>query len=434
MTRIALSIRLTFKGKVRQGNGVSLYSYSAYSLANGPLLLDLDPYDGGYWLISFYDIYGLTHYSFGSAHGNNAGGKWLLVPHGWEGQLPEDWNGTLIYSPTVEGSILGRTSFNGTGAVAWRASWRLGPWAPAAKPVIRLPPVGSGFGYPDQDPGALNAVNAADPLAFWRLAGDIYRRNGNPALPTPLADQLEKLGIFRDYGFLPSGLNQNVTDALAYAPVLANRILVAKYIFLGSPAQNYWHLPIYNGAWGNDYVLGAAIMKGFWVSNFLVDAAYYYNYLDSEGVPYNGSYVYHIEFPAPPPARNRAFWSIQALNLDEWTPIFGPNLVNQALSSATPGLYIAKDGSVPVRIQPNDPPANTTAASRGWNWVKGYSGRFHLILRIYSGAPEVLTNTYVPPPVVKLGLVNSTAPPSPLPLASPFPPASGFPSPAPVSG
>ncbi len=29
---------------------------------------------------------------------------------------------------------------------------------------------------------------------------------------------------------------------------------------------------MYNGGWGNDYVLGAAIMKGFWVSNLLEDA------------------------------------------------------------------------------------------------------------------------------------------------------------------
>ena len=77
----------------------------------------------------------------------------------------------IIRSPTLEGNILGRTSFNGTGAAQWNLAWALGPWAPAARPdPVSLPPVGLGWGYPDQRPEALWAVNAADPLAFWRVS------------------------------------------------------------------------------------------------------------------------------------------------------------------------------------------------------------------------------------------------------------------------
>mgnify|MGYP001807143990 CR=1 FL=1 len=72
--------------------------------------------------------------------------------------------------------------------------------------------------------------------------------------------------------FLPTHHPPAVPTPPQLAPLLANRILVAKYTFLGSPATNYWRLPVYDGDWGNDYVLGAAIMKGFWISNFLKDA------------------------------------------------------------------------------------------------------------------------------------------------------------------
>ncbi|KAG2430085.1 hypothetical protein HXX76_010184 [Chlamydomonas incerta] len=414
-------------GQTPIGNGVSLYSYSAYTLVNGPLLLEVPPYNGGYWLIPFYDVYGLTYYVLGSAHGNNGGGKWLLVHKDWqwtgEEALPEDLDG-IIRSPTLEGNILGRTSFNGTGAAQWNLKWALGPWAPGARPdPVALPPVGLGWGYPDQRPEALWAVNAADPLAFWRLAGDIFRRNGGPSVPTPLIKALPRLGILPDYGFVPYGLSANVTDALALAPLLANRILVAKYTFLGAPATNYWKLPVYDGDWGNDYVLGAAIMKGFWISNFLKDAAYYYLYVDASAQTFNGTADYTITFPATPPATSEAFWSLQALDLDEWTLIFGPSLANLALSSATPGLYIAPNGSIPIRISPRDPPANTTAASRGWNWVKAYPGHYHLLLRVYAGDASVQSNTYVPPPVFKL-------PPAAPGAASPAP----TPAPVPTGG
>ena len=40
----------------------------------------------------------------------------------------------------------------------------------------------------------------------------------------------------------------------------------------------------------------------------------------------------------------------------------------QALSSPVAGLYVRPDGSIPIRVQVASPPANTTAASRGWNW------------------------------------------------------------------
>lgn len=411
------------------GNGASLYSYAPYTLVNGPLLLTLPPYDGGYWLTPFYDAYGQTYYVTGSRQGDNGGGKWLLVPHDWSGEVPEDVR--IVRSPTLEGIILGRTSFNGTGAANWTLTWQLERWTAPGPNDVALPPFGLGFGYPSTDRGALRAVNPNDPLAFWRVAGELFKRNGGPYIPQPLLSQLSKLGLWRDYGFIAYGLDPDVTDALALAPLLATRILVAKYTFLGSPETNYWNLPVYNGGWGNDYVLGAAIMKGFWVSNLLEDAAYYYLYVDSDGQPLNGNNTYDLVFPAAPPATSGAFWSLQALGQDTWTLIFGPNPINTALSSAT-NLYVREDGTIPVRVQAERPPVNTTAEQRGWNWVWSYPGHFHLILRIYAGDASVLSNTYVPPAVLRRtaegGGAHSGAAPSPSSLPSPL--ASPLPSPA----
>jgi hypothetical protein len=48
------------------------------------------------------------------------------------------------------------------------------------------------------------------------------------------------------------------------------------YCYCIAAATNYWNLPIDNGNWGSDYVLAGALMRGFWLSNLLPDAAYYY--------------------------------------------------------------------------------------------------------------------------------------------------------------
>ncbi|PNW79286.1 hypothetical protein CHLRE_09g409300v5 [Chlamydomonas reinhardtii] len=424
------------------GNGVSLYSTAIFSLVNGPLLLNLPPYSGGYWLIPFYDAYGEVFNVLGSRQGDNGGGSFLLVPHDWQApeglDIPQEFK--LIRSPTQEGIILGRTSFNGTGAANWTLTWNFTRWGPNPRgddvPDVVFPK-GAGLAYPGTAAATLQAINTADPWAFWKVAGEVFRRNGQSSIPTPLVKELGKIGIYRDFGFVSYGLDVNTTDALAIAPILATRIAVAKYTFLGTPATNYWKLPVYNGAWGNDYVLAAAIIKGFWISNRLDDAAYYYNYLDSNGQPLVGNNTYELLLPKAPPATSGAFWSVQALDIDRWTLLYGPYPLNTALSSPVAGLYVRPDGSIPIRVQVASPPANTTAASRGWNWVPGYPGHFHLILRIYAGDASVLSDTYVPPPIVKLAAGssgNSTtggSSPAPSPAAGP---SAGGASPSPAYG
>lgn len=49
----------------------------------------------------------------------------------------------------------------------------------------------------------------------------------------------------------------------------------------------------------------------FWVMNYIEDAAYILQYLDSGGIPLNSNNTYRLTFAQPPPSNPRAFWSIQ---------------------------------------------------------------------------------------------------------------------------
>ena len=65
-------------------------------------------------------------------------------------------------------------------------------------------------------------------------------------------------------------------DALTYAPNIAARLIEARYVNPGLRTSTYWSQWVSDERWGTDYLEGAAIIKGFWVANYVDDAAYLY--------------------------------------------------------------------------------------------------------------------------------------------------------------
>ncbi len=144
---------------------MTLYSFFFYSLSEGPILLTFPPYSGGYWVVPFYGesthavlrrqrcciVQHLTSWLQTSMGrfitcwaASMAAAQALALPTCWSrlaGPAPPPtlWvtsrpslqgrnsctlfrpclqTYTIIQSPTVEGVILGRSSYNGTGKEA----------------------------------------------------------------------------------------------------------------------------------------------------------------------------------------------------------------------------------------------------------------------------------------------------------------------------
>lgn len=68
-----------------------------------------------------------------------------------------------------------------------------------------------------------------------------------------------------------------------------------------------------------------------------------------------------------------------------------------AIGDRTPGLEVAKDGSVTLHVQ-NAKPEGKKAA----NWLPAPDGPFWMILRMYGPKQIALDGKYVPPPVEKV--------------------------------
>eukprot|EP00198_Chlamydomonas_reinhardtii_P011749 XP_001701086.1 predicted protein [Chlamydomonas reinhardtii] len=393
-------------------NGGTFYSSLWYSLAEGPVAITTPDFTAeNFWTINFYDIYTNAYHTAGSPYGNNDASTFWIVPPGWDDTAPE---GTLVVrSPTVEGYLLGRTfAFPDTAAAAeFNVGW--GAEAPFSLPrAIK-------FAYPEAS-GAASDVDAADPLQFWRIAGEVFRRNGAPYVSDPLKRLLPSLGLWEEYGFVQASLSPLARDALKAAAYYAHRILVAKWTEVGGADKNYWNAPWNWGHYGSDIVTAGSVHKFFPIVNRAVDALYYFIFVDSDGEVLDGAAEYDISFPAAPPIAANSFWSLTTGAVGATTGTLAglppPGVVNPSAGALpvwadnAPDAYSLPNGSWPFRVRGSVPPANTTASSRGWNAVVSPpSGAYYITLRLYVPLPEAASDAYVPPPVLNAKGIYFTA-------------------------
>ena len=75
-----------------------------------------------------------------------------------------------------------------------------------------------------------------------------------------------------------------------------------------------------------------------------------------------------------------------------------PNAANRySLSGDTPGIVTARDGSIDLFLQRDEP--NQHAA----NWLPVPDGSFNVIMRLYLPRAPILDGTYEYPPIQVLG-------------------------------
>ncbi|GAB4812974.1 hypothetical protein N2152v2_000020 [Parachlorella kessleri] len=392
--------RIVVNGSTTAGNGVTYYGELWYDFnSTGPIVLTVPPTaEQGYWLISFYDAYYSQFAVVGTRNTGNDGGEWLLVPPTYNGSTAGFDADQIIKSPNTQGFALARVARTTPDVDTFISDWNVttpsgGPTpSPARAPIIV------------STERALQAQNTSlnSDLYFWQVAGKHFASNPKAELEDPLATQLAKWFGFSATGFNPGNLTDLAKEALTYAPEIASRLIEARYFQIGPESSNYWSQWVFDEIWGTDYLLGAAIIKGFWVANYVQDAAYYYQYLDSAGLPLTGNRTYKITFPAAPPHDPRAFWSVQVFDLQKLTyPGVGANgygagyLALKVLPSTN--ATARSDGSFDIILGPSQP----SAQAPGTNFLQTVTpGQFHLILRVYYGSPQVIGNSYVPPAVV----------------------------------
>jgi hypothetical protein len=363
------------------GNTESIYNLMWLDLKDGPLVFETPPNVLGviddHWFQYVADFGRL-----GPDKGR--GGKFLLLPPGYDGDVPE---GYFVYRPKTYGNL-----------VFWRGFLEDGSTKPAVEASKKYVKV---YSLKDADnPPPMKFINVsgksfntigANTYEFYEDVNNIVQYEPNEAYSPEILGQLAAIGIEKGKEFNPDErMKKILTEAVAVGNATA-RALVFRY----RGEDNYYYP---NSAWFTGFIGGSyEFLSQPGVRN--LDARVHFMYYatgitpamafklvgkgsqyagaatDSEGNPLDGSKTYKIHLPPNIPAKD--FWSFvvydnqtrSMLQTDEPFPSIG---------SDDKDIVINDDTSVDVWFGPTAPEGHES------NWVQTVPGKgWNVLLRLY---------------------------------------------------
>lgn len=384
-------------------NNDTLYSMAQLDLSGGPLRLDVPDTGGKYYVLQFVDAWTNNFAYVGRRATGTGAGSFLIVPPGWQG---ESGGLTVIQSPTMVSTIVGRVACDGAGDVANVTRIQQG---------LQLTPLNPGTplaGVPAP------AANVPAGLAFMEQL-----RTYMAAFPPSAADQ-EYQKRFAPLGLLdprsPYGdLSEADAAAIGAGVAKAKQVMEDRVAKGGEVAASGWsstlHVFDYNTdrlgpgtlddpqwkisdrakAFGTRMIAARA---GLW-GNHGYEAAYPMVHVDSDGRQLNGANSYTLTFAETPPVE--AFWSLTMYDTPDYYLV--PNEINRySVGDRTRGLVYGDGGLLAIVMQHNRPADPVEAA----NWLPTPAGDFRPILRLYQPGKEILDGTYELPPVLRRDIIG----------------------------
>ncbi|MFZ1863218.1 MAG: DUF1254 domain-containing protein [Polyangiales bacterium] len=416
------------------GNADTVYYMATLDLTKGPMVIEQPPQSLGtindMWFSWIIDI-GFP----GPDRGQ--GGKYLIVPPGYEGPLPDDGffvahskTNYVLYAarafltnndpkPTVElikkhMKIYPYTpgGFGTSIATALEGKVKLGsnPEVPETKFIEgsgrsfnTIPP--SGYGFYE----VLNANVQAEPATSY---------------DPELAGQLAAIGIVKGEEFAPNDrMKKILTDAAAVGSAFGRALNWRPFQI--HPDWAYYA----DSHWGNMLFQGGAFFEtpppafedgmfkpypptgartldsrtAFYYAYTLdspgmimripnVGSQYLMSFLDDNGNPFDGAKTYKVTLPKGIPAAK--FWSITLYDNQTRSMLQTPQKYPRAGSQSypTPAAKPNKDGSTTVYIAPEKP----EGVDRG-NWIQSTPGKgWFTLLRLYSPLPAFFDKSWRP--------------------------------------
>jgi len=375
-------------------NTESIYSMMWLDLKDGPLVIESAPDILGvindHWFRYVADI--------GNAGPDKGkGGKYLLLPPGYEGEVPE---GYFVYrSETFQNLYF------------WRGFIKDGSTATAVennKNFSKVYPLSAAENPPemkfiDVSGKYFNTIGGND-FSFFEDINEIVQAEPNEAYSPEILGMLAAIGIEKGKPFAPDEkLKKTLTEAVAVGNATARTIafkprMKDAYLSPGS-------------AWFFTFVGGSyQFLSQPGVRNLAARDLFHYNYTgitpamafemvgigsqyvmattDSTGGPLEGAKTYKIQLPPNIPAKD--FWSFvvydnqsrSMLQTDQQFPSIG---------SKNEDIAINADGSVDVWFGPTAPKGHEN------NWIQTVPGRgWSVLLRLYGPEKSWFDKTWKP--------------------------------------
>jgi hypothetical protein len=317
-----------------------------------------------------------------------AGGKYLFVPPGYEGDVPD---GYFVYRPLT---FTNWVVFRALGGVPGLKQTKVYPLAEAANPAETEFVNIAEFHF--------NTVHAND-FSFFEEVNTIVQEEPTTALDPERAGQLAGIGIVHGRPFAPDGRRRATLQAAALAAAAISRALVYSprdpdaFLFEGSS----WSQAFIGGSY--EFLRdGARLLDARTAFHYFATvitpamahaqvgagSAYAYTAHDANGEQLDGAHTYTLTLPPDPPAKN--FWSIDVYDTQRRSLLQTDNPYPSVMSLGD-AIAANEDGTYTIRFGPNAPDGAES------NWIQTVPGKsWFPMLRLYGPLQPWFDKTWQP--------------------------------------
>ncbi|KLU05065.1 putative signal peptide protein [Rhodopirellula islandica] len=378
-------------------NTVSIYQTMWLELGDEPMVLETPPK-----VLGIIDDAWFRYVAdFGNAGPDRGkGGKFLLVPPGYKGDLPEE--GYYVYHTKTYGNWMVWRGFQVDGSTE--------PAIAATKKFLKVYPLSQ-----KDNPPAIQFVNLSgkENCTIHRMDYGYWEELNTTIQDEPLdvgglspeiRGMLAAIGIEKGKEFAPDDRMKKILTEAAMVGAVTARALAARpeeerfYVY---PGERVWTNPFIDGhydflmngmtlldsrAYMHFYATG--ITPAMAIKNVGVGSQYLIGYLDKEGEALDGNKTYKIHLPPNVPAKD--FWSFTVYDCQTRSELQTDQQF-AGIDNNSEGLKANADGSYDVYFSPQPP------EGKEGNWIQTVPGKsWNTIFRLYGPLESFYDKTWKP--------------------------------------
>jgi len=325
------------------------------------------------------------------------GGKFLLLPPGYEGEVPD---GYFVYPTNTYGHW-----------VIWRGFQVDGDPAPAVETTqktFRMYPLSQKNNPPEMNfvnvSGKFNSTIHRMDYGIFEEINEVVQAEPSDGQDPEILGGLASIGIKKGQPFNPDERMKKILAEAADVGAATVRTIMSQPrddIFYFFPGESVWLNPFPGGSyeWLNDGASLLDVRAGFFyyatgctpaMAKKIIGkgSKYAFTFNDADGNPFDGGKTYKVHLPPNVPAKD--FWSFTLYD-NQTRAMLQTDAQFPGIDNNKPGMIQNNDGSYDVYFGPKAP------AGKENNWIQTVPGKgWNTIFRLYGPLEPWYEKTWRP--------------------------------------